>query len=369
MDAKSQEQLAAIPQLYGSTFDQIKEAVRKLVLAKIGPEPTRESVRKDMGPLLQPEDYLAVVVFVAAFVVSAIHITSLVGHVAAELAPSASAANGIYISQSLFVVSHQIAFALLAEFAMVLFMVRWRLGTRRREHRLAERYGDGPRPLGSSLGKFWSIDLVLSLLAVGFTLYANLESKLPVIESVMPPLFTIGIGFHLEHVFVELLHRQSRSAEALAKAIAAWQEQVDGVLSSRAYKQTLAKAVWDKYVSFYPDLVNLEPEAKWAIIQRDLVADRQFESYLQLAEQTSEKTMRALSQGGEWGLKGLLQATLEASEGSTGRLEVGPHWVDLGTLRWYNGDKGKEYGPYKGRGNMIAAMKMSSDRSASLQPV
>ena len=357
--------LSEVSPLSGREVEQLKDNARKYALAKLGPRPDRKSVNKDLGSLLGPEDYLAAVVFLASFAVSAIHITSLVGKLAQGLATGAATTGGIDISASLFIIAHQIAFTLLAEFAMILFMVRWRLFTRRREAHLTEIYGDGSRPRGSFLGKFLSVDLLLSLLAVGFTLYANLESKLPPLESVMPPLFTIGIGIHLEHVFVELIHRQGILRDALAAAESKWQAAYDGILVSKQYNQALSRMIYDKHVANWPWVADQPPDIKWALVERDLAADRQFDKYLQLAEQTSPATMASLSQGGEWTLKGLVQATVAASESETGRLEVGSHWVDLGQLTWYNGDKGKQYGPYKGRGNMIAAMKMSSDRGVT----
>lgn len=356
-----QQLLDQVPQLPGTEMERLKENAKQYVIKSLGKRPTTRSVQRSLGPLLGPEDYLAIVVFFANFIISAIHIMSLIGQVAYSLLDDGEK-YGIVIPDGTFIVVHQVGFVLLAEFAMILFMVRWRLGIRRRiESWRRENSSEVfSFPFSERVRWFFSIDLALALLAVGFTLYANLSSQLPLLESVMPPLFTIGIGIHLEHLFVEMLHRQKVIRSALIEAEGKWIHETTHATELPLYRRVLAKQIWDWHTRRVNWLANQPPNNKWALVQRDLAADNQFEKYLRMEGTAAPAIIEAAAHSGNYNVGTLLEAVLQADEGSTNRIEIGSHWVDLETLTWYHGDKRKQYGPYRKYGTMIAAMKMAT---------
>lgn len=362
-EAVIQDKLGRLTPLSGLQYDKVKNNVKQAMLRELGKEPDRKSVSRDLGPLLGPEDWLAVAVFIAAFVVSAIHILSLIGRMAGDLT-NTSGGDGVLITSSLFIKAHQLGFVALAEFAMILFMVRWRLWAKRREEKLTLKYGDAPRPRGSFLGSFLSIDMCLAMLAAGFTLHANLDSKLPLLESIMPPLFTIGIGIHLEHVFVETLERRKIMSRLLDEKITEWHLAVANVMASPGYKKLLVRSLWEAILQNPQNAWGADEPAdfKWAAVQREFGREDWFEQRLKVADQVSPQALTAMTQSG-WGLDGLLQAVISAGDGASDRLEIGPHWVDLATMTWYNGEKNRQYGPYKAKGNLVASMKLASRSS------
>lgn len=351
--------------LTSEQYDKVKAQVEARALKELGAEPTRKSVRYDMGPLFNPEDYFAIIVFCAAFVVSAIHIATLMGGIVAGLV-TAPVQGGIYIAQSVIIQAHQIAFILLAETAMILFMVRWRLGVRELMESLKKAQGtDMPklRPR-DHLRRFLSVDLCLALLAVGFTLYANLESRLPFLESVMPPLFTIGIGIHLEHVFVELLHRQKTLGSLLVQRQSEWREAVERVRTSKEYRRLLTRLLWEALLQVNPSARGMAftDKEKWALVQREISRETWYERMISTQEKLAPEVLAEGSQT----LGALLEAVEQADDGIN-RIEVGGHWADLAELTWFNAEKNKSYGPYKAKSNMIGAIRNVAGRTG-LQP-
>lgn len=351
--------------LTSAQYDKVKADVEAKSLHQLGPEPNRKSVRYDMGPLLNPEDYFAVVVFIAAFVVSAIHIATLMGGIVSGLAMDA-VPGGISISKSLIIQAHQIAFILLAETAMILFMVRWRLGVRERMELLRHQAGQDVFQVSISerIRQLISVDLFLALLAVGFTLYANVESRLPLLESVMPPLFTIGIGIHLEHVFVELLHRQKILSSTLAQKQSEWRLAVERIRNSPEYRRLLTRSLWEALLQVNPSArgMTFSDKEKWALVQREINRETWYERMISNQERLAPEVLAEGSQT----LHALLQAVEEADDG-IGKIEVGGHWADLQELTWFNADKQKSYGPYKAKSNMVGAIRNVSGRTG-LQP-
>lgn len=354
-----EEFLDRLAPLNSRQFDNVKVKVKESLLKNLGPQPDRKSVTRDMGPLLRPDDWLALIIFVAAFAVSAIHIMSLVGGVTSNLNVSVNS-NTLQISSLAFNVTHQLSFILLAEFSMILFMVRWRLSTRRR-HEIYTVEGVLVMSVGQRVVDYLSIDLVLAILAVGFTLYANLESKLPLIESILPPLFTIGIGFHLEHVFVEMLHRNEVFGKMLSDKITSWELAVNNVMNSAEYKKLLIRSLWDGIISIPSNAwaMDYPPEFKWAAVNREFDKESWIENN---AISVSKPTPKAIGAGtSSLAPSVLLDAVMNADENSE-KITVGSHWIDMKEYKWYDADSNK-IREYSSKGRMISGIKQVQARA------
>ena len=118
--------------------------------------------------------------------VSSLHIISHMGKLASTSYTTVSQPiAGSVISRDLYVALHQWMLIPLAEGSMILFLVMFGMSD-----------------------KNWRKWVYFSLAAVAFGLVANVQSGIGWLESLMPPIFTIGIGLKLEQLIVLSLRRR-----------------------------------------------------------------------------------------------------------------------------------------------------------------
>lgn len=187
----------------------------------IGEEPTIEHFQRNLGRLWTVLDIIAFVVFVPSLLISSIHIITHVGALAGAAFDTLNqSVSGTVFGRDLFVAAHQWLLIPLAEGSMILFLVMF--GVSR----------DGWRR--------W-VYFLLAGLAVLFVLAANLSSGLGLLESVLAPAFTIGIGLKLEHLIMQYLKRGREVTERYLAAIAAREASI----VDAAEKYLSAHAVWE----------------------------------------------------------------------------------------------------------------------------
>jgi hypothetical protein len=198
-------------------YEQCREKALERVKSRIGERPQRATFRRELGPLWTILDAIALLVFIAALAVSSVHIVTHMGSLASQAAPEGG-------DTGLFVFIHQAAFIALAEGSMILFLVMFgisREGWRR-----------------------W-VYLALALLAAVFVLVANVQSGIGLLESLMPPLFTIGIGLKLENLIMQALRRRKDIDERYLTALGVWESATADSTQHPDYANFFKKEVWD----------------------------------------------------------------------------------------------------------------------------
>lgn len=318
-----------------------------------------ERLRRNEPSLMGLEDWLGFVVFLASLAVSTMHVVDRMGEMALNTYHQVAGGRGIIVPEWLYVVTHQVGYLLLAESSMILFMVRWRLWSRHQ-----------PKATLIQRGRLLlSVDLLLAVLAMAFILVVNISSGLGLLEAVMPPFFTIGLGFSLEHLVVEWLERRERLAARLSKAYDAWEISVNEPTKHKDYRKVEAQYIWDAIASKnrrYTDVENTPILQRLQAIQREQERD----TWLEKAENHQEIINSLKEEGGDSSeVNEMTEAQLfvESVKAKTsGDVKVGPLTANLDQMTWEDSRTGKNYGPYKSKGTMSAAIRQSLSRRGDL---
>jgi hypothetical protein len=379
------EFLARLKGLTLNQYDDAKSSVVDRVKVAIGEKPTRASLQRDQGPLLSPVDVLGVIVFVAAFIVSTVHIFNHAGELArisyaaahpvvaqssalpspfALSGPSLTEDLGIVIPGHVYVIAHQLGFLVLAEASMLLFMVTWRLQTRNVSGWLGWRYLGLPR-------KALSVYLLLATVAAVFVLVANARSGLGPLESLMPPIFTIGLGLHLEGIAVEMLERRAALTSLLGSKLNIWETATDDPTKHPDYRRLLMRELWDRLSKLKPnqELADAPDRLKLAAVHREMARDtwtdvaavvEQQAAQVQAVTGGSAATAVVLAQsaGSLEQLADLVRAARDDLSGPAAIITLPSGAADLEALVWRDAAQGnRQYGPYKSRSVMAAAIR------------
>lgn len=237
-------------------YEQCRARALERVAKRIGDKPTRAAFQRELGPLWTILDIIAVVVFLPALAISSIHIIAHMGGLAAQsYTDLIQAGAGTVLSRDLYVAAHQWAVIPLAEGSMILFLVMFGMtkkGWRR-----------------------W-VYLALSALAGVFVLVANWQSGIGVLESLLAPAFTIGIGLKLEHLIVMALKRRIEVDERYLEAIAIYEAATTDATQHPDYTPILRHEIWQKLISLKANLAFAEAPAgfKHLAVKRELARER-----------------------------------------------------------------------------------------------
>lgn len=237
-------------------YDECRARALERVSKRIGDKPTRQQFQRELGRLWTVLDIIALVVFIPALVVSSIHIISHMGHLAeTSYLNSTQASAGTIVSRDLFVAVHQWMLIPLAEGSMILFLVMFgqsRKGWRR-----------------------W-VYFALAMLAGVFVLVANWQSGIGLLESLLAPAFTIGIGLKLEHLIVQTLRRKEEVDSRYLQALAVYEAATHDPAQHPDFTQLLWTEIWQKLVSLKANagFVDAPPGFKQAAVKRELQKDQ-----------------------------------------------------------------------------------------------
>ncbi len=244
--------LSDLRQLTTLQFDECKDRAVKRVERHLGEQPTRAHFQRELGRLWTVLDLLAVIVFIPALLISSIHIVTHVGALSgAAFDGLRQASSGTVLGRDLFVAAHQWLLIPLAEGSMILFLVMF--GVSR----------DGWRR--------WTYFL-LAALAVVFVLAANLSSGLGLLESVLAPAFTIGIGLKLEHLILQYLKRSSEVTKKYLEALATWEAATADATAHPDYRPFLMNEIWAALMKPKTNqwAIEAQPGFKVAAVMREL---------------------------------------------------------------------------------------------------
>lgn len=256
------------------TIDQY-EACRRRALERvgerIGAKPSRAQFQRELGPLTTVLDAIALIVFLPALAISSVHIIAHMGKLAESSYNAAlQAGAGTVLSRDFYVAAHQWAVIPLAEGSMILFLVMFgmqRAGWRR-----------------------W-VYLILSLLAGVFVLVANWQSGIGVLESLLAPAFTIGIGLKLEHLIVQLLRRRESVNNRYLEALAIYETATTDATQHPDYLPILRHEIWQKLTSLKANLAYADAPTgfKHLAVRRELAREQwAYAEAEPIAEFTSE---------------------------------------------------------------------------------
>jgi hypothetical protein len=237
-------------------YDECRARALERVGKRIGDKPTRQQFQRELGRLWTVLDIIALVVFLPALAVSSIHIISHMGHLAetSYLASTQSSA-GTVISRDLFVAVHQWMLIPLAEGSMILFLVMFgmsRKGWRR-----------------------W-VYFALAMLAGVFVLVANWQSGIGLLESLLAPAFTIGIGLKLEHLIVQTIRRKEEVDSRYLAALGVYEAATQDATQHPDYPPLLKQEIWQQLVKPKANAPFVDAPAgfKHLAVKRELEKDQ-----------------------------------------------------------------------------------------------
>lgn len=247
--------LSRIKSLTTDQYDQCRERAIERVKTRIGGKPNRSDFRRELSPLWTVLDLLALVVFVPAFMVSSIHIITHMGKLAADSYSAVSQATaGTIIGRDLYTAAHQWAFIFLAEGAMILFLVMFGMSK------------DGWRK--------W-VYFVLAVAALLFVFVANWQSGMGALESLLAPVFTVGIGLKLEHLITQSMQRRAEVDARYLEALTLYETSSQDATQHPDFMPMLRQEIWQKLISLQTnrDFRDALPSFKAAAVQRETQRD------------------------------------------------------------------------------------------------
>ena len=128
-------------------------------------------------------------------------------------------------------VAHIVTYIFLSELSMILFMTMYAM---RRE---------------TSDPTKW-VFLGLAVMAGVFVVIANLQSGIGTLESIMPPAFTIGIGFYLEKLITRRMGRVEEVDARYHKALNIWEIVYHNPEKHNQYEHELRGELWEELVDY-----------------------------------------------------------------------------------------------------------------------
>lgn len=226
--------LDGLKPLTSNQYDGCKTKAIDRLKKRVGDKPTRKQFKREYSPLVTVLDYVALVVFIAALAVSSTHIMQLAAQEAA--ASYKLIQTGWQFDQNTYTVIHQLGLIALAEASAILFLVMHNLTAGNRASRPV-----WLRPVG--LFGF------MAVCSAAFVFAANLVSGLHPFIAVLPPLFTLGVGYRLETIITELLRRQREIDTAYQQALDAWTVAQSDIQKHPEFKALFAQELWQALTS------------------------------------------------------------------------------------------------------------------------
>lgn len=343
--------LAQIKPLTLNQYDECKVKTTERVRKLNGDRPTRESLKKEQEPLVTPLDFLLVIVFFAAFAISSLHIMAHAGDLAVTTYHASSVGIMSFINLHQYTLISQVGMILLAEASMLLFMTTWRLETKQKS--VWVRIGGISLPVGKI-----TISLVLAVVAMVFVFMANAASGVTLLEAIMPPIFTVGLGFQLERIFDLWLERRTELRHKFTQKTYLWDAANEEPQAHPEYRPLLMREIWDALsrIKQNADFTDASNRVKRAAVLREMERDNwvhEVAAAEAVAEAAGVDTTQDLPDDQ---LEQLLALIKAAPASNKGIISLPKFTADLGALTWTDVDSGRVKGPYRSRGIMQAGI-------------
>jgi hypothetical protein len=248
-------ELTQLKPLTTDQYDRARHKALTRVQQRIGAKPRRVDFQHELGSIFTPLDGLAMGVFIPAFIVSSIHILQHMGALAnGSYAAIATYSNGTVIGRDFYIAAHQWATVPLAESSMLLFLVMFAMTSR----------GNWRK---------W-VFLALALIATLFVVIANVSAGL-MLESILAPVFTIGIGLHVEGLIVRLLERRADVNTRYLAALSTWEAASKDATKHPDYLPILKQEVWAALTNLSSNkaFIDAPVSLKHAAVRREMERD------------------------------------------------------------------------------------------------
>lgn len=218
-------------------YEQAKLEAEQAVRAKAGKRPKRSDFAFEAAPIWSLWDIPALIIMLAALLLSSAHIMTHMGKQAAETYPLATRLVGDLWDRATYGRVHQYAALAMAEAAVLLFMMLFAALPKPR----SGDYWDRAGWLGQK-----ALFLVLAVGAGLFVFNANLQAGTGWLESVLPPALTLGLGLYLETKLRATLERQNAITAQYREALHLWQQAQQNIAEHPDYRPILRKVIADK---------------------------------------------------------------------------------------------------------------------------
>lgn len=160
---------------------------------------------------------------------------------------------GTVIERDFYIAAHQWATVPLAEASMLLFLVMFAMS-----------------------GRGWRkwVFFTLAFVATAFVLVANAGAGLG-LESLLAPVFTIGVGLHLEGLIVRQLERRSDVNTRYLAALSTWEAASQDATKHPDYVPILKQEVWARLIALSTNKPFSDATAalKHAAVRREMERD------------------------------------------------------------------------------------------------
>jgi hypothetical protein len=216
-------------------YETCKDRAGAVLRQHAGRKPHRADYEADRAPLWSLWDVPAVVIMAAALLLSTAHVMTHMGKLAAETYPAASGIAGDVWDLATYGRVHQYAAIALAEAAVLLFVMLFKNVSLPRRGSGFRDYA-GPVTLGATF-------LALAVMAALFVFNANLQSGTGLIESLLPPALTLGLGLYLEGKLAASLAQRDTVTMQYREALAVWTEAQRDITTHPDYRATLRKVL------------------------------------------------------------------------------------------------------------------------------
>lgn len=260
-------ELSNTKKLSNDQYDKARELARERVRNN-NPEPRKSDFEEEHDRVWRVEDLPIMILFVALFFLSGVHVFQTIGEIAVSVYASTPVHAGIYLRNSAFIIAHQVGFTMLAEFSMLGFMILMGL-----KPAYTNSHGQYIDPLGYKRKIF----IVLVIASMAFTVWANVESGLPVPIAVLIPAITIGVGFYIEQKIVDVTLRRRRVLREFRKAASLFKEVQVNPESDPEWKKIFYNEVYQRLMSLKANKEwansfegDVPPELKAAIVTREI---------------------------------------------------------------------------------------------------
>lgn len=255
MEQPAAYDLTRLKPLTTDQYDQARARALERVQQRIGSKPRRADFERELGRLWTVLDVIALVVFGAALLVSSVHIIAHMGKLAAaSYGAIGQQQAGTVIGLDFYTAVHQWASIFLAEGAMILFLVMF-----------------GMTRAGWRKGVY----LALALAALLFVFVANWQSEIGLLESVLAPVFTVGIGLKLEHLIVQGLKRREAVTMRYLDALHLFENASQDATKHPDYTPLLKQELWQRLAALPSnrDFRDAPPALKAAAVYREMQRD------------------------------------------------------------------------------------------------
>jgi len=272
------EWYSTVKPLTQNEYENSKVKAERVILKRIGDRPTKDEFKRENKTSSLPVLVLITIVFLSVYVFSVIEQWRFMGYESSRLLEADSASYlGIPLNKSIVAWIFQITVSTMTEFAMILFMVQWRLQTKNRG-KVQFTKGKALNGLLNWLTQFFNTYFLLAILSMMIVLYINITSGMFILIGVAVPLFTIGLGLGIEEYISEYIIEQDRIYSDYTTEYNLWGEVSKDPTKHPSWKSVLYQSIWDSIVQKnkrYSGVFEMDVAGNWKAlaVEKELERD------------------------------------------------------------------------------------------------